>query len=192
MKTVLNKILISFGFVSALLANEPYDSMRVLAYEPYFIPEGYILLDKVNSQGTTAFIDIKSPNGAAARYIAANTNDTVKVYSINAWENDYAFHKFLSNVKQENQNEKIIPIRMNAQGAADAVNLVSEFIYIDAYKCDTLYDNILAWVTHLSEHGIIGGNLWEKSSVELAVVKAAADLNLSLSNYGTYWFLKND
>lgn len=190
------KTLLKYAFVlatvvaSTLTANEPYDSIRTVALEPFFIEDGFILLDKVNNQGTTVFVDVGSINGAASRYIAATTNDTVKVYTINPWNSDYSFQKFLSNVKQENQNEKITAIRMNSGEASAALNLVSEFIFIDASDSDTIYENILSWVSHLSEHGIISGNHWERTSVDLAVVKAAADLNLSLSTNGTYWFLK--
>lgn len=192
MKSLLKFALFAaFLTSSAINANEPYDSTRPLSFEPYFVENGYILLDKVNSQETTVFIDVGSTNGGASRYIAANTNDTVKVYNINPWDqNDHSYQKFLSNVKQENQNDKIVPIRMSSQEASAALNLVSEFIFIESSDTKVVYENILAWVSHLSEHGIIGGNRWEWTSVELPVVKAASELNLVLSTNGTYWFLK--
>ncbi len=192
MKKILT-IALAFSalFAPSLEANEPYDSVRNVAYEPYFFEDGYILLEKVTAQGTTVFIDVGSTNGAAARYVAANTDGSTRIYSIHPWTGDeYGFQKFLSNVKQENQNEKIIPIRMSSHEAGAALNLVSEVIFIDSTNADKVYETILAWVSHLSEHGIISGNHWERLSVDLAVVKAAAELNLALSTNGTYWFLR--
>lgn len=190
MRSLLKNIFILALFASPLLANEPYDSIRDVAYTPYFLQNGYILLNEVNAQSTTVFIDVKSDGGAASRYIAANTNGTVKVYYVNTWYDDYAFQQFISNVKQENQSGAITPIRMTSQGASMALNLISELIYIDTIHSSNLHEDILAWVDHLSANGVISGNFWERSPIELVVTKAAAELNLSLSTNGTYWFLK--
>lgn len=184
--------ILSLFLATSLLSNEPYDSIKNVVYEPYFIQDGYILLDKVNTQNTTVFIDVQSTNGAASRYVALNTPETVKVVCVNPWENDYAFQKFLSNVKQENQNEKIIPLRMNSDNASSAINLLSELIFIDGSTNDSLYEAILGWVSNLTDQGVICGSHWELSSVKLAVVQVAANLNLSLTINGTYWFLKKD
>lgn len=178
---------------SALFAIEPYDSVRLVSYEPYFFENSWILLNKVNSQGATVFIDVESPEGEAARFIAANTSDSTKVYNINSWEgNDYSFQKFLSNVAQESLSERVIPLRMNSKEAGTVTNLISEIVYIDSQDISSINDKILTWVTHLSEHGVIAGNKWEWPEVELAVVNAAVSLNLILSTDANFWFLQKE
>lgn len=191
MKSLFKHVItLATCFTAALFANEPYDSVRQVDYEPVFVQDGYIILDKFNNLGATVFVDVASLGGNVGRYIAANTNESVKVYNINLWDGDqYGFQKFLSNVKQENQNEKIVPIRMSPAEAGSSLNVVSEFIYVDSSNASVLHDNILAWVSHLSENGVIGGNHWERTAVEVAVVTAAAELNLTLSTNGHYWFL---
>lgn len=176
-----------------LFAVEPYQSIRHVAYEPYFLENSWILLDKVNSQSTGVFIDVGSPNGEAARYIAANSPAERAIYSINSWSyNDHKFQIFLSNVIQENLDTRIVPIRMNSNEAGEALNLESELIYLDCNNVTSINDKILTWVSHLTEHGIIAGNRWDWKDVELIVVKAAVDLNLTLTTNANYWFLKKN
>ncbi len=158
---------------------------------PYYFENGYILLNKVNAQETTVFIDVESSEGMAARYISANTSESVKVFNINSWsESEHQYQKFLSNVIQENQGDRINSIRMSSREASNALNLVSELIYIDCENTDTVYEKILAWVSHLSQNGVIAGNRWEWHEVELAVVYAVVDLGLTLNIDGNFWFLK--
>lgn len=175
-----------------LNAVEPYDSIHTVAYEGYTLQDSYTLYSEVISQGTTVFIDVGSVDGAAARYIAANTNGSVRIYNVNSWgATDHSFQKFLSNVLQENQSQNITPIRMSALEASSDLNLVSECIFMDPTNADSIYDEILAWAYHLTPHGVIVGNHWEWLEVELEVVKAASQLNFSLTLNGTYWFLKH-
>lgn len=175
---------------SLLYAAEPYDSIRLVSYEPYFFENSWILLNAVNSQNASVFIDVESSEGMAARFIAANTSE-VHVYNINTWnENEHQFQQFLSNVVEENTQESITPIRMSSREASNALNLISELIYIDSTQSEAVYDKILSWVTHLTQNGVIAGNHWEWHEVELAVVQAAGDLGLTLNIDGNFWFLR--
>ncbi len=166
-------------------------ALRLVSYEPYYFENGYILLNKVIAQETTVFIDVGSSEGMAARYISANTSESVKVFNINSWSgNDHRYQKFLSNVIHENQGDRIHSIRMSSREATDALNLVSELIYIDCEDKNTVHEKILSWATHLSLKGVIAGNRWEWPEVELAVVHAVVDLGLTLNIEGNFWFLK--
>ena len=162
--------------------------MNPMTYEPSYLENSWILSNKAQSLGTTAFVDIESQNGAAARYMAAVTDGSVKIYCVNPWYGEQSFQKFLSNVTAEGSAEKIVPIRMTSDEAGAALNAVAEFIYIDSDKPD-LGDRILGWAMHLTDNGVMGGNNWERPSVELAVVSAAVELNLSISIEQNYWFL---
>lgn len=184
-------LMVSTLIFSPLFSVEPYDSMRQLTYQPYFLQDGYILYNKVAAQAPTIFVDVGSVDGAASRYIAANTDSSVKIYCINPWsEGEQSFNQFISNVVQENKSEQIIPLRMTSKEASNALNITAGLVFIEGSDSSVVYDNILSWVALLSDNGKICGNHWELPSLELAVVEAAVHLNLGLTVNGTYWFLE--
>lgn len=168
---------------------EPYDSVRLITAEPYFVENGYVLVSKVNSLGATVFIDVESPNGGVSRLIASYTDESVRVYSVNAWSGEHEYHQFLSNVRQENTGERITPLRMNSEDASDALNLSANLIFIDSSDSTTLPPKIASWLTHVADGGAIVGNNWQWNDVKVAVTTAALELNLSLTLDTNYWFL---
>lgn len=188
--------LIAAVFVgnSFLIADpEPYASIRQVSYEPYYFENSWILLDKVNAQSTTVFIDIESVDGMAARFVSANVPADVKVYNVNPWSQDeHQFQQFLSNVIEEGQQEQIIPLRMSSKEGSATLNLAAEVIYIDCSQPDSVYEKILSWSTHLTENGLIVGNYWNWNEVKLPVVSAAGDLGLTFSTNANFWFLKRE
>lgn len=188
------KTIYSLGVGAMLLSSlcygsEPYDSVKLMPLEPYFIDNGYILLNKVNSLSTTVFIDVESTDGSAARYIASNTDGSVKVFSVNSWSGEHDYQLFLSNVKHENTDNKIVSLRMNSHEAAEALNLIAEVIFIDSSDSAGLQNKILSWATHLAEGGVIAGNNWAWHDTLMAVVTASSQLNLTMSVDGNYWYL---
>lgn len=184
----LTALLLCSGAHASLYATEPYDSVRLLTQEPYFFENGYILLDKVNTTGTTLFIDVDSPKGEASRFIASY-NTAVTVLAVNSWYEESAYHRFLSNVRQEGTDGRITPLRMCSSEASNALDVQAGVIFLDSSRSETLYEKIPMWLTQLGENGVIAGNHWQSNSVEVAVVNAAAQLNLILSINGNYWFL---
>ena len=184
----LAKFVCSASFM--LSGVQPYESILPIDYVPYNLEEPWIIYNQVNNQQTTVFIDVKSVNGAVSRYIAANTNSTVNIFNINPWRSsENAFQEFLSNVIQENQTNRITPIRMDSSEACEALNLVSECIYIEADP-DNVYADIIAWSSHLAPHGVIMGNHWDWSDVVIQVTRSATLLHMSVSVSGDYWILK--
>lgn len=161
----------------------------MLPETPYYLENAWILVNKVNNLGASIFLEIETPNGGAARIIASNTNN-VKVYSINPWEGDHQYQQFLSNVKQENTGNTIIPIRMSSTEAAEALNILADVIYIDSSIPESIEKKILYWVTHLSPNGILVGNNFQWWDVKLAVVNTAAQLSLEIDSDTNYWFLR--
>lgn len=185
----------SFGLMALLLcsglyAAQPYDSVRPLQQDPYFVENGYILSNKVSSTNTVLFVDVDSPNGDAARFIAA-VNNTVNVFAINSWSEEERYHRFLSNVFQDGTGDRITALRMSSEEAAKALNLNAGVIFLDSSDSVSLGRKIQMWLTQVAEGGVIAGNHWESTAVELAVVTAAAELNLVLSTNGNYWFLSH-
>ena len=116
--------LLCSGAYAGLHAAEPYDLIRILPDEPYFVENGWILLDIVNATNTALFLDVDSPNGEASRFIASNTvvsnNVGVSVFAINPWKSEEAYHRFLSNVRQEGLEDRITALRMTSAEAAIA------------------------------------------------------------------------
>ena len=46
---------------------QPYASIRALPATPYHLGDAWVLLNKVQSYSTNVFVDVGSPDGAAAR-----------------------------------------------------------------------------------------------------------------------------
>lgn len=179
---------------------EPYESVRNLPATPYYVQDAYIYYDLIHSRNLNVIVDVESHEGGVARFIAQQANNLpslTKIYCINAW-NDCGsqkrlFHRFLSNVKQENTANLITPIRMNSHDAAAALNISADFIsLVGGNSAEEIYKDILAWYPHLSEGGILCGNNWYENSVELGVTKAATALNLTLKLNNNVWYFEKN
>src|SRR5438128_2515324 len=105
------KVLKQAFFGALLLCNfslsaddpEPYVSIHNLSYVPYYVENGYLLMDRINTHSASIVIDVDSENGGGARLVGQNTPDSVQIYSVSMWtSSEHAFQRFLSNVKQEN------------------------------------------------------------------------------------------
>lgn len=179
---------------------EPYESTRNLPQTPFFVQDGYIYYSLINSRNAAVVVDVESEDGAVARFIAQQANNLPslqKIYSVSGWlgspAQKHQFQRFLSNVKQENTADKIIPIRMTSQEAAISLHITADFIsLVGANDGNTIYKDILAWYPHLSSTGIICGNNWYDNSVQSGVTKAAEILDLVLNiNNNVWYFVKN-
>lgn len=174
---------------------EPYASVRNLPQTPYYVPNGYLIFDRINSRSANVFIDVNSLDGGAARYVAQYAPESiVKIYSIQDWLNSnqvqYPYQQFLSNVKHENTTNLIVPIRMNAQEAAAGLSILADVIYLNTTFQEDVYGDILAWSSHLTSDGLICGDNWNNPNVEIGVTQAAASLDLFVHVNGTFWSLE--
>ncbi len=172
---------------------EPYLSVRNLLPTPYYVEDGYALLNLITTQDAATVVDVGSADGGFARYIAQQASSLPslnKIYSISDWSadqsNKHPFQNFLSNVVQENTSSLIVPIRMSPLEAASALNIKADFIYVNSSQ--DVYKDILAWYPHLNNAGTIAGNNWNDSSVEMGVTKAAQDLDLNLQLTNNVWY----
>ena len=179
---------------------EPYLSIHNLPQTPYYVQDSYVYYNLITTHNAAVIVDVDSQDGGVARFIAqqaANMPTVTKIYSVNIWADHYAskhqFQRFLSNVKQENSTGLIIPVRMNSLDAASALNINADFIsLVGGNDTDTIYKEILAWYPHLSDRGVMCGNNWYESSVQIGVTKAAKSLDLTLNISSNVWyFVKN-
>lgn len=189
MKKIFSTLFLSTIICSNISAVQPYDSVRTIPYEPYYLPNSWVVLNQFNNREGTVFVDVGSTQNGASRYIAQNVGDGVNVYAISPWSDLGSFQQFLSNVIQENTTERIIPLRMDSNEASDSLNIIADIIYLNSDDPDTLHNNIILWSSHLSTNGAIVGDNWNFLAIELAVITAANNLGLTLANDGTLWIL---
>ena len=100
------------------------------------------------------------------------------------------YQQFLSNVVQENTAGVIVPIRMESEEAAQALNVIADFIYLGSNDPTTLLTDIENWFSHLSTNGVISGTNWNDNSAKVAVAQAALNLNLVLRINDNVWYLQ--
>jgi hypothetical protein len=197
----LRKMIMSGAILGslALFADlpQPYTLIENLPQTPYFVQDAYIFYTLINENNAAVIVDVESQDGGVARYVAqqVNTLTSVKqIYSVNAWQSPdrsqkHLFQRFLSNVIQENSAPLITPIRMCSREAAESLNIQADFIsVVGANDQDTIYRDIIAWYAHLSDNGVICGNNWNETSVQIGVTKAAAALEQTVVVNGNVWY----
>ncbi len=182
-----------------LQAAQPYDSVQNLPATPYFVQDGYIFYDLINTHQSAVIVDVESQDGSVARYIAQQApslSSLQTIFCVNSWDDTdtqrHNFQRFLSNVKQENSADAIVPIRMSSLEAAESLNVEADFISLvgsnDQYE---IYNEILAWFPHLRDGGVIAGNNWNENAIQVGVTTAAQALNLHLRISGNVWYFVN-
>ncbi len=201
MKKCFGKIFMSGAILAgaSLYADipQPYSSIHNLPQTPYFVQDGYIYYNFVNTNNVAVVIDVESQDGGVARYLAQQANNLPslkQIYSVNIWQsNDRSqkqlFRRFLSNVKQENTTQLIIPVRMSSNEAAESLNVKADLIsLVGANDQQIIYNDILIWYPHLSDTGVMCGNNWYEPSVQVGVTKAAMTLDVSVQVNDTMWY----
>ena len=177
-----------------LAANpQPYASIRSITAVPYYLDDAYVLLNQIQTNSASVFVDVGSHDGAAARYIAQNSPAGFQVYSVDLWHgadaHDNAFQRFLSNVVAENTATTIVPLRMGSLEAAKATNILADVIFLGS--CEPgLQQEILAWSSHLTANGVISGLNWTNTDVQVAVTQAAQQLGLIVHVNDNFWSLE--
>jgi hypothetical protein len=193
------KSLMAIVFISltqhVMSSPQPYTNINTLPPVPYYVIDGYVLENLITSNNAAIVIDVESSAGSVARFIAQqNLSSVTQVFSVNLWPSydplqKYPYQQFLSNVIQENTADFITPLRMSSAEAAQALNILADFIHLSAIDSEILYQEILNWASHLSETGIICGNTWHEGSVQSAVTAAAEDLSLVVNLNDHVWYL---
>jgi hypothetical protein len=181
------------------IAIQPYASIENLPQTPYYVQDGYTFYSLISTNKSAVVIDVESQDGGVARFIAqeaANLPSVMQIYSVNIWQSPdisqkQIFQRFLSNVIQEMTTQMITPIRMSSLEASQSLNIAADFIsVVGSNDSIRIYNDIMAWVPHLTTNGIICGNNWVYPSVQVGVTKAAASLNLTLNVNGNVWYFQ--
>ncbi len=201
MKKYFGKMILGSALLTALSLfadlPQPYASFQTLPQTPYYVQDGYVFYSLINTHNAAVIVDVESQDGGVARYIAQQTNtlpSVTEIYSVNAWQSSdrsqkHLFQRFLSNVIQENTANMITPIRMSSQEAAESLNVQADFIsLVGANDQQTIYNDILAWYPHLSDTGVMCGNNWHETSVQVGVTRAASTLDLNVQINSNVWY----
>jgi len=202
MKTWILALL--FIFSGSLFAEmpEPYRSIRDLPFDGHgwFTNQSHI--DALLSQHKPmTVIEVGSWLGSSARFMAERLPEGGKLYAVDTWKGSpledihmrdprlpHLYQLFLSNVKHAGLTNVIIPIRMDSVEASKALDVQADFIYLDAaHDAESVYQDIIAWYPHLKDGGVFCGDDWGWGSVQEGVIRAADELNLTITQYGWFW-----
>lgn len=192
MKKIFIPLLLSaFTILNmTVMATQPYDSIKQVDYQPYFLPNSWQVLSELNSVKGSVFVDVNSDQNAASRYIAQNVGDNVQVYAISTWDDFGSYQTFLSNVIQEETTDIITPIRMGSEEASFSLNIIADVVYLNTSDSDSLSYDLGLWLSHLSPTGVIVGDNWNYPDIEFAIACAAINYGLSITTSGTFWVLQ--
>lgn len=188
MRTLLSLCLLpAFIASAACWAGQPYDSIKTVPYQPYFLPNAYLVGNLLNARAGTTFVDAGSEHGGAARYIAQNTDSSVSVYSVCSWSMKGSYQQFLSDVLAEGNQDRITSLRFSKDEAPEALGISADIIYLNTSDSYTIENDIFQWFPRLTLQGAICGDNWNNNDVALAVMTAVNDLELSLDISGSFW-----
>lgn len=148
---------------------EPYASIIPLPFDDHGWFGNQPQLEAIFRDDIKVVIEIGSWLGKSTRYFAEKVGPQGKVYAIDTWlgsdqEKEHQvdprlknlYQLFLSNTVHSGFTNVIVPFRMKSQEAASALNVKGDLIYIDgAHDYKSVYEDILAWKSHLNEGGIL-------------------------------------
>lgn len=199
-------IAVFLGICSLCFSNDIYRAIRQLEFDPtgYFATESS--LDKIfNEKPIKTVIEVGSWAGASTRFFGYRVGEEGKVYAIDHWLGTKThrgemtdpklkriFHLFLSNIRNVGLGDRIVPIRMKSEEAADALEVMADLIYIDAGRDEeSVYHDIMRWIPHLKEEGVVCGAEYREPAIRRAVKRAADSLRLNVSSdkRGYFWML---
>jgi len=185
---------------------EPYRSIVDLPFDGHGWFYNKIPLERVlKERKPQTVIEVGSWLGCSTRFIASHLPDEGILYAVDTWRGSqneaihmqdprlpYLYQLFLSNVKHAGLTQKIIPVRMESLEAAKALNVQADLIYLDgAHDRESVTQDIIHWLPHLKEGGLICGDDWKWfASVREAVVNCANTYNKKVQVEGNFWWFE--
>lgn len=203
LKKLIPCLILSSSFCFSEELPEPYASIKRLPFDNHgWFLNGDHLKVIIKNRRPKTVIEVGSWLGLSTRFIASHLPKKAKLYAIDTWlgSTEEAVHQqdprlshlyqlFLSNVIHAGLCHKIIPIRMTSLEAAKALKVRAELIYIDgAHDTKSVTEDILAWHEHLTEKGIICGDDWVWTTVQVAVIECGKKLNKKVYTAGNFWW----
>lgn len=99
------------------------------------------------------------------------------------------YEQFLSNVIHHELTDRIIPVKMATDEAAEELQIIADLIYIDAgHEFDDVYNDIMTWFPKLKKGGIMCGDDYYGLGVQQAVHQASGELGINVHAEGNFWW----
>lgn len=198
----LGLFLVCLNLYSENEMPEPYCFIRDLPFdESGWFGNADPILKIMTVKKPQIAIEVGAWLGQSTRFIASHLPQDGKIYAVDTWLGSAEvlhqvdprlsslYQIFLSNVKHAGLTQQIVPVRMRSLEAAKALDVMADFIYIDAaHDEESVYQDILAWHPHLNLGGTMCGDDWMWDSVRRGVVRAAVILNYRIEAVGNFWF----
>ena len=182
---------------------EPYLSAPDLPFDPHGWFYNEKQLEECLKDNPMNVIEIGSWLGCSTRFIAKRLPVGGKLYAVDTWKGSleeeahrtdprlpFLYPIFLSNIKHAKLTHVIIPIRMESLLAAESLTIQADLIYIDgAHDAKSVYQDIMAWHSHLTPKGILCGDDITWDTVRYGVELAALVLEKIVEKRGNFWKL---
>lgn len=137
----------------------------------------------------SSVIEVGSWFGKSTIFMAGHLPSKGKIYAVDSWigypKETYqitlnVYERFLSNVVHAGLTDRIVPIRMTSLSASRIFKQYRkskvDMIYIDGdHSYEAVYSDIDAWSRYLRSGGILCGNLYSKSEVEMKQIRKAVE-----------------
>jgi hypothetical protein len=190
---------------------EPYSSIEVLPFDGQgWFHNAAELESLIDTRQVKTVIEVGSWLGLSTRFTASLLPKGGKLYAVDHWLGSaehqpgewayypalpYLYQQFLSNVIHSDLTEKIVPVRMASLDAANYLRtlenpIMPDLIYLDAsHETESVYADLNAWYPYVEQHGIMCGDDWIWSSVQIAVRTFAHEKGLRIEASGNFWYL---
>lgn len=203
MKKLLLGLLLLLSPLSADDMPEPYRSIVDLPFDPHgWFGNAAPLTKLMQQMKPETIIEVGSWLGCSTRFLANNMPEGGLLYAVDTWRGSpneqvhmkdprlpFLYQLFLSNVKHAGLTHKIIPVRMSSLEAAKGLNVKADLIYLDAaHDTASVTQDIIHWLPHLKDGGLMCGDDWLWDTVRAAVVHCAGLYNKRVHVEGNFWW----
>jgi hypothetical protein len=157
----------------------------------------------------TKIVEVGSWLGSSTRHMASLLPENGVLYAVDTWQGSIEnqvlqadllptlYEQFLSNVIHAGLTDKIIPMKMTSQQAANELKLNEEsfdLIYIDAaHDTQSVLDDLHSYFPFVANHqGILCGDDWWHEPVRIAVLQFAQEHALTVYADHNFWFVAQE
>ena len=175
---------------------QPFTNIQNLPQTPYFVQDAYVFYSLINQNNAAVVVDVESQDGGVAVDVAqqvSNLPSVQQIYSVNAWQSPdrsqkHLFQRFLSNVIR-----KYSAIDYSYSHGLSRSRRIAKYpsrfhSLVGANDQNTIYLDILAWYSHLSNNESLCGNNWNEPSIQMGVTKAAAMIDQTVQLNNNVWY----
>ncbi len=207
MKWMIRLIIGCFFASIAAFADLPSPYCDVHPLRP-FVDEGWYsnhtqISTLIEQYKVSTVIEVGSWLGQSTMQIAQCLPKRGQVHAIDHWKGSveergsprlpFLYEQFLSNIIHARLAHIVVPHRLDSLTAARILSCKADLIYIDAsHDVDSVYNDLVAWFSHLNFGGILCGNGWSDPDfpgVRVAVERFAAERKMQIEASDNFYRL---